>query len=58
MDKALYAADPASGFIIAAALIRPDKSLNKVVLKSLKKDLKKKLLPKEQIEIKCLAAQN
>ncbi|QGU00349.1 HDIG domain protein [Candidatus Syntrophocurvum alkaliphilum] len=46
MDKALYAADPASGFIIAAALIRPDKSLNKVVLKSLKKRFKEKAFAK------------
>ncbi|MGE5417529.1 MAG: HD domain-containing protein [Acidobacteriota bacterium] len=27
MDKALYAADPVSGFVIAGALIKPDKSL-------------------------------
>ncbi|MGE5404704.1 MAG: HD domain-containing protein [Candidatus Saccharibacteria bacterium] len=27
MDKALYAADPVSGFVIAGALIRPEKSL-------------------------------
>jgi predicted hydrolase (HD superfamily) len=27
MDKALYAADPLSGLIVACALIRPDKKL-------------------------------
>lgn len=27
LDKALYAADPVSGFIVAAALIRPEKKL-------------------------------
>jgi putative nucleotidyltransferase with HDIG domain len=37
MDRALYAADPATGFIVAAALVRPDKSLANVELKSLKK---------------------
>lgn len=42
MDQALYAADPASGFIIAAALIRPDKDLQQVQVKSLKKRFKEK----------------
>ena len=36
MDKALYATDPTSGFITAAALVRPDKKLENVELKSLK----------------------
>ena len=27
MDRALYAADPTTGFIVAAALVRPDKDL-------------------------------
>ena len=40
LDKALYAADPVSGFITAAALIRPDKDLAEVKLKSLKKRFK------------------
>ncbi len=40
MDKALYAADPTSGFITAAALIRPDKKLDEVQMKSLKKRFK------------------
>ncbi len=30
MDKALYVSDPTSGFIVAAALIRPEKSLDAV----------------------------
>jgi putative nucleotidyltransferase with HDIG domain len=42
MDKALYAADPTTGFIVAAALVRPDKSLEGVKLKSLKKRWKEK----------------
>jgi putative nucleotidyltransferase with HDIG domain len=40
LDKALYAADPVSGFITAAALVRPDKSLAEVQMKSLKKRFK------------------
>ncbi|MGI6413222.1 MAG: HD domain-containing protein [Syntrophomonadaceae bacterium] len=42
LDKCLYAADPVSGFITAAALIRPDKKLENVELKSLKKRFKEK----------------
>lgn len=42
LDKTLYAADPVSGFIIAAALVRPDKDLKQVELKSLKKRFKEK----------------
>lgn len=42
MDKALYAADPTTGFIVAAALVRPDKSLAAVELKSLLKRWKEK----------------
>jgi putative nucleotidyltransferase with HDIG domain len=42
MDKALYAADPTTGFIVAAALVRPDKSLAGVELRSLKKRWKEK----------------
>jgi len=40
LDKALYATDPVSGFITAAALVRPDKKLAEVQLKSLKKRFK------------------
>lgn len=46
MDKALYAADPTSGFITAAALVRPDKKLENVELKSLKKRFKEKAFAK------------
>lgn len=42
LDKALYAADPLSGFITAAAMVRPDKQLSEVQLKSLKKRFKEK----------------
>ncbi|HCF50670.1 MAG TPA: phosphohydrolase [Syntrophomonas sp.] len=42
LDHALYAADPASGFITAAALIRPDKQLAAVELKSLRKRFKER----------------
>jgi predicted hydrolase (HD superfamily) len=42
MDKALYAADPTTGFIVAAALVRPDKSLAAVELRSLLKRWKEK----------------
>ncbi|HZK44589.1 MAG TPA: HD domain-containing protein [Syntrophomonadaceae bacterium] len=46
LDKALYAADPTSGFITAAALVRPDKKLEEVKLKSLKKRFKEKAFAK------------
>ncbi|GAB4282205.1 MAG: HDIG domain-containing protein [Coriobacteriia bacterium] len=42
MDVALWAADPTTGFIVAAALVRPDKSLAGVQLKSLTKRWKEK----------------
>lgn len=42
MDKALYAGDPVSGFITAAALVRPDKKIAEVKIKSLKKRFKEK----------------
>lgn len=42
MDKALYAADPTTGFIVAAALVRPDKSLVSVEVRSLLKRWKEK----------------
>lgn len=42
MDRALYAADPVTGFIVAAALVRPDKSLAAVEVSSLKKRWKEK----------------
>ncbi|NTU72403.1 MAG: HDIG domain-containing protein [Coriobacteriia bacterium] len=37
MDHALWCADPTTGFIVAAALVRPDRDLDNVELKSLKK---------------------
>ncbi|MFV1957600.1 MAG: HDIG domain-containing metalloprotein [bacterium] len=42
MDKALYCADPITGLIVAAALIRPEKKLEPVKLKSLRKRFKEK----------------
>jgi putative nucleotidyltransferase with HDIG domain len=42
MDRALYAADPTTGFIVAAALVRPDKSLAGVEISSLLKRWKEK----------------
>lgn len=40
LDRAIIAADPLSGLITAAALIRPEKKLALVTLKSLKKRFK------------------
>jgi putative nucleotidyltransferase with HDIG domain len=40
MDRALYACDPLTGLITAAALIRPEKRLEPVALKSLQKRFK------------------
>jgi len=37
MDHALWCADPTTGFIVAAALVRPEKDIAGVQLKSLKK---------------------
>ncbi len=42
MDKALYAADPTTGFIVAAALVRPDRDLGAVEVRSLLKRWKEK----------------
>jgi putative nucleotidyltransferase with HDIG domain len=42
MDRALYAADPTTGFIVAAALVRPDKDIHEVQLKSLLKRWKER----------------
>jgi len=41
-DRALYAADPTTGFVVAAALVRPDKSLAAVEVRSLLKRWKEK----------------
>jgi predicted hydrolase (HD superfamily) len=42
MDVALYAADPTTGFIVAAALVRPDRALAGVEVRSLLKRWKEK----------------
>ncbi len=42
LDRGLYAADPVTGLVVAAALIRPEKKLDPVKLKSLKKRFKEK----------------
>jgi putative nucleotidyltransferase with HDIG domain len=42
LDKALYIVDPLTGFITAVALVRPDKKLASVELKSMKKKFKEK----------------
>ena len=40
MDRALFSCDPLTGLVTAAALIRPEKQLELVALKSLKKRFK------------------
>ncbi len=42
IEKVIYAVDPVTGFIVAAALVRPDKKLEGLKLKSLKKRFKEK----------------
>jgi len=42
LDKALFCADPITGLITAAALVRPDKKLAGVEVKSIKKRFKEK----------------
>ncbi len=42
LDKALFCADPLTGLIVAAALVRPDKKLASVVAKSVRKRYKEK----------------
>ena len=42
LDKALYCADPLTGLITAAALVRPDKKLGSVEAKSVGKRFKEK----------------
>jgi predicted hydrolase (HD superfamily) len=42
LDKALFCADPLTGLITAAALVRPDKKLEGVEAKSVRKRFKEK----------------
>ncbi len=42
LDKALYCADPLTGLITAAALVRPDKKLGGIEASSVRKRLKEK----------------
>lgn len=46
MDHALWCADPTTGFIVATALVRPDKSLSGVEVRSLTKRWKEKAFAK------------
>jgi hypothetical protein len=46
IDHALWCADPTTGFIVAAALVRPEKDLAGVSLKSLKKRWKESAFAK------------
>lgn len=54
IEKALWIADPVNGLVIASALMRPDKSISNLMLKSLKKKYKTKSfaagVSREQIE--------
>ena len=42
MEKAIFAIDELSGFIVAIALVKPNKSLKEVDVKSVKKKIKQK----------------
>ncbi|HIE50256.1 MAG TPA: HDIG domain-containing protein [Armatimonadetes bacterium] len=42
LDKALYAVDELTGFVTAVALVRPNKDLREVTVKSVKKKFKQK----------------
>ena len=42
MAKSLFAVDELCGFLVACALVRPDKSLDDLQIKSVKKKLKDK----------------
>lgn len=46
LDHALWCADPTTGFIVAAALVRPEKDIAGVALKSLTKRWKEKAFAK------------
>ncbi len=42
MEKAIYAADPLTGLIVASALVLPDKKINNLDVKSIRKRFKEK----------------
>lgn len=42
MEKTLFAVDELTGFVVAVALVRPNKSLSEVTVKSVKKKMKDK----------------
>jgi len=46
IDKALYAADPITGLIVASCLVLPDKKLNSLTTKSVLKRFKEKAFAK------------
>lgn len=46
MEKALYAVDPTTGFIVAAALIRPEKKLDVIDVDFLLRRFKEKAFAK------------
>ncbi|OUN00058.1 MAG: HAD family hydrolase [Firmicutes bacterium ZCTH02-B6] len=46
MSKTLYAVDEMSGFVMAVALVRPNKSIHEVEVKSVKKKMKDKAFAK------------
>jgi len=46
LDQAIYAVDPIGGFIIACALVQPDKKLSSVTIESMKKKMKDKSFAK------------
>ena len=46
MEKALFACDELSGFVTAVALVRPNKSLSELAVRSVKKKMKDKTFAK------------
>jgi len=46
MSKTLYAVDEMSGFVMAVALVRPNKSIHEVEVQSVKKKMKDKAFAK------------
>lgn len=56
MEKAIYAADPVTGFIVAAVLIRKGTKLKDLTVDFLKNRFKEKVLQEAQAVKKCCAA--